>query len=55
MKKYSYSYKFKSKFYNTLDIDFKTRQLIRTYNVAKDLVMKDKTIFFVKEKNNEND
>lgn len=53
---YSYSYKHKARFYATLDIDIDTRKLLKRYNQAKDLIMKNETVYFVKKEiaDNEN-
>ncbi len=53
MKYYSYSYKYKAKFYNTLNIDINMRKLIRKYNEAKDQVLNNKEIYFIKKESNE--
>ena len=45
---YSSSYKNKSKFYNTLDIDIDLRKLLKKYHVAKDQIIKGKLIYFTK-------
>ncbi len=45
---YSNSYKYKARFYATLDIDKETRKFIKTYNKAKDQVINGERIYFVK-------
>jgi hypothetical protein len=48
MKHYSYSYKYKARFYGTLNIGIEDRKLLRTYHRAKDQAIKGETVYFIK-------
>lgn len=47
----SYSYKYKKRFYDTLNIDSKTRKLLRIYHELKDKSLKGEIIYFIMEDN----